>query len=117
MADLLVREVPLGTDWDVFYRFTRRNANTGLLEPAAGAGPFTGYFSLTRGGTAIDGTVSVSVTELSSAAGDYLGLIEGGSITTHLGPLENQLIYEVITKAGDVMRSTPVRPVKQLSDQ
>ena len=85
--------------------------------PAAGDGPFTGYFSLTRGGTAIDNNVSVSVVELSGTPGDYLGQIEGGSIDTHLGPLENLLIYEVITKAGDVMRSTPVRPVKWTSSE
>ena len=59
MAETLVREVPLSTDWAVYYRFTRRNAHTA----------------------------------------------------------ENQLIYEVITKAGDVMRSTPVRPVKWTSSE
>jgi hypothetical protein len=116
MADL-VREVPLGTDWDVFYKMKRRNASTGLLEAAANVGPFTGYFSLTRGGSAIDAAVSVTVSELASAPGEYLGLIQAAGIDTHLGPLENQLIYEVITKAGDVMRSTPVRPVKWTSSE
>lgn len=53
----------LDNDWEPEFTATQKDATTGVIEPATGLSSQLALISATRGGSAIDATLSVSLTE------------------------------------------------------
>lgn len=108
-------EIPLGTDYRLTYKGTRRNATTARLEDATGLGTITGRISLTPGGAAIAaGVDNISLTEMSDAPGWYTGILDATTMDPVLTSLLGQIVYEVVEQTGNVRRSTKLKVVEQI---
>ena len=57
---------------------------TGLWEAAASLGNGASFFSLTKGGTAIDASLSVTLAARSGDTKRYFGTMQGDDLETHL---------------------------------
>jgi hypothetical protein len=72
-----------GNDDEAEEVLTRKNAVTGATEPATGLTGLTFRLSATKGGTAIDSTLSKNATERGTT-GRYFAIFEGNDLATQL---------------------------------
>lgn len=114
MTTVALKEIPLDNDYEFEVKITRKNTNTGLLEPASGlvASDFRFWLSATDAGTAISGSLTATPTERSAAPGVYFGIILGSDITAQLASMIGATIYEVfLDNAADHVYSSIARRV------
>lgn len=107
-----MKTIPTGNDWEMIWPGTRRNAATGITEPAAGIAGLLGWLSATDRGATIHATLSKSMAERASTPGEYFAIIEGTDLTAQLLPTyAGQVIYEVFGDSGNVLYSVPRKVV------
>lgn len=99
-----MKTIYLDSDWELEYRATRKNATTGVPEPATGLGGLTGRLSATDGGAAIHATMSVALTERGTT-GIYFGVLQGDDLRTRLAALVGTVVYEVFGDGVNVLTS------------
>jgi hypothetical protein len=91
-----------GSDYEVVIRYWQRNTSTGRREAAAGLVGATAWFALTRGGTAINAAVQVTLTERAGTPGEYFGLIDAAAIDLYLPATAT--FWKAVSKPGDRTR-------------
>ena len=101
--------------WEFVWPGQRRNTATGEAEAASGL-LLTAWFSATDGGPAIDASLSKSLAERASTAGEYFGIVSGVDLLTHLygdPSYDGLVIWEVFTDGAQVEYSAPRRVVRR----
>jgi hypothetical protein len=102
-----VKTVVLDNDWEMEYVATRKNATTGVSEPATGLTGLVGKLSATDGGATIHATLSVTLTERGTT-GIYFGVLQGDDLRTQLaGSFLGQVVYEVFGDGTNILTSVP----------
>ena len=110
-------EVPLQSDWEFTFTVSARTASTGKSAPATGLTNVQAWFSATQGGAALGGTAT-TLAERSGTPGEYSGIVDVTDVTTALTPYVNSTVYEVFSRAGDVLacRRVLVVPVQAIAE-
>jgi hypothetical protein len=102
-----VKTISLDNDWEVEYVATRKNATTGVIEPATGLTGLIGKLSATDGGATIHATLSVSLTERGTT-GIYFGVLQGDDLRAQLNPTYvGQVVFEVFGDGTNILTSIP----------
>jgi hypothetical protein len=101
-----LKALALDNDWEAEYTLTRKNATTGVFEPATGLSGLVVRISLTDGGVAIHTDLSIPIAER-GATGIYFGVLDGDKLRTHLASLLGTIVYEVMGDGTNVLRSSP----------
>lgn len=96
-----------GNDQEFEYELDRKNTTTGLAEDATGLGGLTCHYALTKSGSTIDASLSVSASERGST-GRYFGVHQGSDLATYLEPYEGRWIYRILVKGTDIHAHTKV---------
>lgn len=99
-------EADLDNDYTFEYYVEVPSSTTRVLGAASGLS-LTGYFSLTRTGTALAGT-STTMTEASGKLGQYFGNLDQGAVNTALAAYEGSQIWEVVTDSANINVGTLV---------
>jgi hypothetical protein len=97
-----VKVISLDNDWEFEYALTRKNATTGLPEPATGLAGLTCRLSAIDAGTAINAALSVAAVERGTT-GIYAGVFQGDDLRMYLTPFST--IYEVFGDGLNVFTS------------
>ena len=110
-----MKEIFLDNDWEYIWPGTRRNASTGVAEPAAGLAGLQAWLSATDGGVTINAALTKSMAERASVPGEYFAIVDGDALRTHLATLNGRKVYEVFGDGTNVLYSVPrmVRAVRR----
>lgn len=103
-ADTITR----GNDRDVVYQLTRRNADTGAIEPATGLSGVTAHLSITDSGDATSGA-TVTLVERSARPGEYYGVLDAAQVDS--ATEGRAVVFEVLVRSGDVRTSRRLRVI------
>lgn len=97
----------LDNDWEYIWPGTRRNASTGVIEPAAGLTGLAARISATDGGATINAALTQSLVERASLAGEYFAVVDGDALRTHLGNVTyiGRVVWEVFGDGTNVLYS------------
>lgn len=104
----------LDNDFLIEVTLTKPNTDTGATEAATGL-TGTAFISLTRGGSAVDASLSGSLAERASLPGTYFLTLQGEDITTHLAAHADETVYECVQFGNDFKEYRP-RLVKAVRD-
>jgi len=94
-----------GGDFVIEPEMEQKATATGLWADATGLTNGTGFFAATKGGTAIDGTLSVALSARSGDANRYFGVLQGSAIEAQLASLVGTTVWlckRFGTSASDV---------------
>ena len=101
-----MKALALDNDWEAEYTLTRKNASTGVFEPATGLTGLIVRISTTDGGATIHSDLNIPILERGST-GTYFGVLDGDKLRTHLASLLGAVVYEVMGDGTNVLRSSP----------
>jgi hypothetical protein len=104
-----MRAVAPENDHTYEYDVLTEDADTRVLEPAAGLTGVQAWFSATRSGVAINAALLKTLTEAVGKSGTYFAVLDGSDITTHLTAYVGRTIWEIISDGGNTKRTTPFR--------
>ena len=94
--------ISLDNDYEMEVALSRKNATTGLLEPATGLTGLTFWLSATDGGATIHATLSVSAAERAGAPGVYSAILQGTDLRTHLASYVGARVWEVFGDGANI---------------
>jgi hypothetical protein len=95
----------LDNDFESEFALTRKNAQTGASEAAAGLSGLTCRLSATDGGAAIHADVTINMSERASKAGTYYGVFDGDKLRTQLLSYVGSSVWEVFGDGTNVLIS------------
>ncbi len=98
-----MKEIALDNDFEFDMRLSRKNTNTGALEPAAGLTGCYFWFSATDAGAEIHADVKIAATERSSTPGAYYAICDGDDIRAKLASYSS--VFEVFGDSLNVFTS------------
>ena len=96
-----------GNDDRPLKALTRINTTSGIREVATGL-TITIFLSTTETGSAVDASLSKSMSEIGST-GQYQSAFEGADLVTYLASSAGSIVYEVMTISNDIRHVTPRR--------
>lgn len=105
------RDLPIGSDWELEWTLTRKNVESGELEPATGLA-VSGFLSATGNAAAapIDPALEVPLPERGGKPGTYAAAIDAADLAELLVGHVGRVIYECVKVAGDLLMCVPVVP-------
>lgn len=98
-----------GNDDRPMKALTRINTTTGIREVATGL-TLTVFLSTSETGSAVDATLSKTMSEIGST-GQYQSAYEGADLVTYLASSAGAVVYEITTISNDIRHVTPRRVV------
>lgn len=101
----MLKTVYLHNDFEFEVRVTTHDNTTGRVIAATGLTDLSYWFSLTRGGSAIPGTL-VTLLERTGNPGTYYSILDAVALDIALTVYQRQRIYGVVGRSGDVVTYT-----------
>lgn len=106
------KDVALDNDWLFEWAGTRENTATGATEAASGLSSLNAWFSATDGGATIHSSLSKSMAERASLAGEYFAVVDGTDIRSQLATYVGTTVWEVFGDSVNVLYSEPRKVVR-----
>lgn len=104
-----MNDIYLNNNLEIGWLLSSRDPATGLPIPATGLAGVQSWISASIGGTPLDPSVSISLTERTDEPGAYFGTIDGSVITAILGArTDGSLVYLVLGIGTTVGASEPM---------